>query len=183
MKTLEHLSISKLGNEFLEDAIKQLSQDYTVIQMFYNKSVHSQDSHLIIHLEHQKDVDELKQKHWIKNAHTEHKVHIHLFYNTQLHQKFSSGHPYVECYCKPSALIYQNEKYENHLLINGNWKKFNKKFKNYKERFYHDHNLLLSQTREFIIDDSSVSVFLSYEKVIRYDLEYLENLYSHSLKS
>ncbi len=39
---------------------------------------------------------------------------------------------------------------------------------------------MLSQTREFIKDESFVSVFLSYEKVIRYDLEYLENLYKGS---
>ncbi|OAH71873.1 hypothetical protein AXA65_11070 [Chryseobacterium sp. FP211-J200] len=75
-------------------------------------------------------------------------------------------------------MIYQNEHYGNHLLIDRNWKKFNKKFENYKEIFYPDHNLLLSQTREFIKDKSFVSVFLSYEKVIRYDLEYLENLYT-----
>ena len=180
MKTLEHLSISKLENEFLEDAIKKLNQDYIVIQIFYNKSIHSQDSHLIIHLEHKTDIGKLKQKLWIKNAYAEHKVHVHLFYNTQLLHKFESGHPFVEFYCKPPALIYQNEHYGNHLLIERNWKKFNKKFKNYKERFYHDCNLLLSQTREFINDGSLVSVFLSYEKVIRYDLEFLENLYTGS---
>lgn len=180
MKTSEQFSFSKLENEFLEDSIKQLNQDYIVIQIFYNKSVHSQDSHLIIHLEHKNDVEKLKQKHWIKNAYAEHKVHIHLFYSTQLHHKFESGHPFIEFYCKPSALIYQNEHYGNHLLIDRNWKKFNKKFKNYKERFYHDCDLLLSQTREFINDGSFVSVFLSYEKVIRYDLEFLENLYTGS---
>ncbi len=180
MKTSEQFSFSKLENEFLEDAIKQLNEQYLIIQIFYNKSVHSQDSHLILNLEHKKDVDKIKQKHWIKKAYSEHKIHIHLFYNTQLHYKFDLGHPFVEFYCKPSALIYQNEKYGNHLLIDRNWKKFNKKFENYKERFYHDHNILLSQTREFIKDESFVSVFLSYEKVIRYDLEYLENLYTGS---
>lgn len=180
MKTSEQLSFSKLENKFVEDAIKQLRQDYITIQIFYNKSIHSQDSHLIIHLEHKTDIDKLKQKHWIKNAYTEHKVHIHLFYNTQLHHKFESGHPFVEFYCKPSALIYQNEHYGNHLLIDRNWKKFNKKFKNYKERFYHDCDLLLSQTLDFFNDGSFVSVFLSYEKVIRYDLEFLENLYTGS---
>ncbi|KQM36498.1 hypothetical protein ASE55_04110 [Chryseobacterium sp. Leaf201] len=180
MKTSNQLLFSKLENEFLEDAIKQLNQNYIIIQIFYNKSIHSQDSHLIIHLEHKTDIDNLKQKHWIKKAYSEHKVHIHLFYNTQLHQKFDSGHPFVEFYCKPSALIYQNEQFGNHLLIDRNWKKFNKKFENYKERFYNDHNILLSQTREFIKDESFVSVFLSYEKVIRYDLEYLENLYKGS---
>jgi len=180
MKTSEHLSFSKLENEFLEDAIKQLNEQYLIIQIFYNKSVHSQDSHLILNLEHKKDIDKIKQKHWIKKTYSEHKVHIHLFYSTQLHYKFDLGHPFVEFYCKPSALIYQNEQYGNHLLIERNWKKFNKRFENYKERFYHDHDMLLSQTREFINVGSYVSVFLSYEKVIRYDLEYLENLYTGS---
>ena len=180
MKTSEHLSFSKLENEFLEDTIKQLNQQYLIIQIFYNKNVHSQDSHLILNLEHKKDIDKIKQKHWIKKAHSEHKVHIHLFYNTQLHYKFDLGHPFVEFYCKPSALIYQNEQYGNHLPIERNWKKFNKKFENYKERFYHDHDMLLSQASEFINVGSLVSVFLSYEKVIRYDLEYLENLYTGS---
>ena len=178
MKTSNQLSFSKLENEFLENSIKQLNQDYIIIQIFYNKSVHSEDSHLIIHLEHKNDIDKIKQKHWIKKAHSEHKVHIHLFYNTQLHQKFDSGHPFVEFYCKPYALIYQNEQNGNHLLIDRNWKKFKKKFDIYKEIFYHDHNMLLSQTRGFINDSSFVSVFLSYEKVIRFDLEYLENLYT-----
>ena len=61
MKTSEQFSFSKLENEFLEDSIKQLNQDYIVIQIFYNKSVHSQDSHLIIHLEHKTDIYKLKQ--------------------------------------------------------------------------------------------------------------------------
>ncbi len=135
MKLQINFYSQKLENEFLEDAIKQLNQNYIIIQIFYNKSIHSQDSHLIIHLEHKTDIDNLKQKHWIKKAYSEHKVHIHLFYNTQLHQKFDSGHPFVEFYCKPSALIYQNEQFGNHLLIDRNWKKFNKKFENYKERF------------------------------------------------
>ncbi|MBV6881173.1 hypothetical protein NG800_014190 [Epilithonimonas ginsengisoli] len=60
MKTSEQFSFLKLENEVLESAIKQVNQDYNVIQIFYNKSVHSQYSHLIINLEHQKDIDKLK---------------------------------------------------------------------------------------------------------------------------
>jgi hypothetical protein len=48
----------------------------------------------------------------------------------------------------------------------------------FEDHFHHDHDLHLSQVQNLISEGSSNSVFTSYARLIEYDLEYLEELYS-----
>jgi hypothetical protein len=50
----------------------------------------------------------------------------------------------------------------------------------FQNNFYHDHDLHLSQVQNLISEGSSNSVFTSYARLIEYDLDYLEELYSGS---
>ncbi len=178
MKTSNQFQFAQIGNELLDSSINQLfTQHYLIIQMFFNKTDDSEYAHLIIVVEHKKDVDELMRKKWLEKAFKEYKVKVCIFYSSQIHHKFSLGDPFVELYCRPSAIIYQNADYGNHLLITRERKKFNKKFEKYKDSLFHDHDLLLTQVTGFVTDESSVSALLAYENVFKYDLEYLEELY------
>ena len=51
MKTFEKLSFLKLNNEFLENILNQLLNQYSIIQMFFTKGQVATVSHLIIHVE------------------------------------------------------------------------------------------------------------------------------------
>ncbi|WDF46979.1 hypothetical protein PQ459_00530 [Chryseobacterium sp. KACC 21268] len=179
MKTSNQFQFTQIGHEFLDISINQLfRQHYLMIQIFFNQTDDSGYAHLIILVEHKKDVDELMRKKWVDKVFKEYKVKVCVFYSSEIHHRFSLGDPFIELYCRPSAIIYQNADYGKALTIKRNWKKFSKKFEDYKDSLFHDHDLLLTQVRGFVTDESSVSALLAYENVFKYDLGYLEELYT-----
>ena len=178
MKTLEKLSFPKLENEFLENILRQLVNQHNVIQMFFTKQPSCVYSCLLIHIEKNMDAEQLQQNKWVKKVRNRYQIDVSFIYSTRLHHLFSLGHPFIESYCQPSALIYQNKESEDSLVITRDWKKFKKRFNVFQGHFYHDHDLYKSQVQNLISEGSSNSVFTSYARLIEYDLEYLEELYS-----
>lgn len=178
MKTSKKLTFPKLENEFLENILRQLVNQYSVIQIFFSKNPSSVFSHLIIHIEKNSDAQELQQSRWVKKVRNRYQIDVYFIYSVKFHHKFSLGHPFVEFYCQPSTVIYQNEELRDSTIIKREWKKYKKKFNAFQERFYHDHDLHKSQVQNLILEGSSNSVFTSYARLIEYDLEYLEELYS-----
>ncbi|RKS95590.1 hypothetical protein BC952_1283 [Flavobacterium limicola] len=177
MKTLEKLSFPKLENEFLENILRQLVNQYAVIQMFFTKQELSLHSQLVINLEKKIDADQLQSAKWVAKARNGYQINVIFIYSGRLHHRFSMGHPFIELYCQPSALIYQNAAAVNPLIITRDWKKYKKKFHAFEERFYNDHDLQKSQVHNLISEGASNSVFTSYARWMEYDLEYLEELY------
>lgn len=170
MKTSKQFQFTQTGHEFLDSSINQLfRQHYLMIQIFFNQNDDSGCAHLIIVVEHKKDVDELMRKKWVDKAFTEYKVKVCVFYSSQIHHRFSFGDPFIELYCRPSSIIYQNADYGKPLIIKRNWKKFSNKFEDYKDSLFQDHDLLLKQVRGFVTDESSVSALLAYENVFKCD--------------
>lgn len=178
MKTSKKLTFPKLDNEFVENILRQLVNQYGVIQIFFSKNHSSVFSHLIIHIEKNSDAQELQQSRWVKKVRNRYQIDVYFIYSVKFHHKFSLGHPFVEFYCQPSAVIYQNEELRDSPIITREWKKYKKKFNAFQERFYHDQDLYKSQVQNLISEGSSNSVFTSYARLIKYDLEYLEELYS-----
>lgn len=178
MKTIEKRSFPKLENEFLENILRQLVDQHNIVQMFFTKQELSLSAHLVIILEKKADADQLKLAKWVKKVKNRCQIEVYFMYSGRLHHRFSLGHPFIELYCRPSALIYQNKESGNPLIITRNWKKYKKKFQEYQDRFYHDHDLHKSQVNSLISEGASTSVFTSYARLIEYDLEYLEELYS-----
>ncbi|MFV8344642.1 hypothetical protein [Flavobacterium sp. ZB4P13] len=177
MKTSKKLSFPKLENEFLENILRQLVNQHTIIQMFFTKQPSPLFSHLIIHIEKNIDAEQLQQNKWVKKVRKHYQIDVYFIYSAKLHHRFSLGHPFIELYCQPSALIYQNSAAVNPLIITRDWKKYKKKFNAFEERFYNDHDLHKVQVHNLISENSSNSVFTSYARLIEYDLEYLEELY------
>ncbi|MFY0483312.1 hypothetical protein ACI6PS_11970 [Flavobacterium sp. PLA-1-15] len=177
MKTSEKRRFPKLENEYLENIVRQLVSQYTIIQMFFTKQSSCKHSCLLIHVEKNSDAQLLRQAKWANKVRDRYKIHVCFIYAQKLDHKFSLGHPFVALYCQPSALIYQKEGYEHPIALAGSWKKFKKKFDVFQDHFHHDRDLHVAQIKNLISEGSSNSVFASYARLIEYDLDYLEELY------
>jgi hypothetical protein len=177
MKTSKKLSFPKLENEFLENILRQLVNQYAVIQIFFTKQELSLHSHLVINLEKKIDAEQLQSAKWVEKVRNRYQIDVLFIYSGRLHHRFSLGHPFIELYCQPSALIYQNKETLNPLIITRDWKKYKKKCNAFQERFYNDHDLHKVQVHNLISEGAANSVFTSYARLIEYDLEYLEELY------
>jgi hypothetical protein len=178
MKTSAKLLFPKLENEFLENILRQWVNQYTIIQMFFTKEPAPQFSQLVIHIEKNSDAEQLQQHKWIKKVRNRYQVEVCLIYSARLYHRFSMGHPFMEWYGRPSALIYQNAAAGEPLIIKRDWKKYKKKLNAFQEHFYHDHDLYKAQIQNLVAEDAANSVFTSYARLMEYDLEYLEELYS-----
>ncbi|SHL79221.1 hypothetical protein [Flavobacterium xinjiangense] len=178
MKTSKKLSFPKLENEFLENILRQLVNQHSIIQMFFTRQPSFVFSYLIIHIEKNIDAQELQQNKWVEKVKKRYQIYVYFIYSERLHHRFSLGHPFIEFYCQPSAIIYQNKELENPLIIKRDWKKYKKRFNMFEDHFHHDYDLHLSHVQNLISEGSSNSVFTSYSRLIEYDLEYLEELYS-----
>jgi hypothetical protein len=178
MKTSQKLSFPKLENEFLENILRQLVNQHTIIQLFFTKEPSPLFSQLIIHIEKNNDAQQLQQNKWVKKVRNRYQVEVNFIYSAKLQHRFSLGHPFFEWYCQPSALIYQNKESGDLLTITIDWEKYKKKFNVFQNRFYHDHELHKLQVQNLISEGAANSVFTSYARLIEYDLEYLEELYS-----
>ncbi|GEP51946.1 hypothetical protein FNO01nite_26180 [Flavobacterium noncentrifugens] len=177
MKTSRQPSFPTLENEFLENILRQTVSHYAVVQMFYNKPKPGSQAVLVIYLQQKQDADLLQSRPWVEKLKNQYQIFVYCVYSTRLHHKFSLGHPFIETYCRPPAAIYQNEAAGEPLLIRRNWTKYKEKFYAFEERFYNGHEVRLGQLQKLIAEDAVNSVFTAYERLIGYDLDYLEDLY------
>ena len=178
MKTPNKSSFSVLANESLENSLNQLTQDYSIIQIFHKQEENSTKSHLLISVSKNSDAVKLQSKKWVTEVREQYQVFIYFIDYSRIEYQFSKGHPFIEYYCQQSSMIYQNEHLLPAFLINRNWKKYHKKFNRYENTFHHDHEIHQLQVERLIAENSYNSVFISYEKLIEYDLEYLEELFT-----
>ncbi|MGU3377360.1 hypothetical protein [Chryseobacterium sp. M5A1_1a] len=178
MKTPNKSPFSVLANEFLESTLNQLVHDYSIVQIFYKQEKNLIKSHLLIYVSKNADVIKLQSKKWVAEVREQYQVYIYFIDYSRLEYQFSKGHPFIEYHCHQSLMIYRKEDSRSSLLINRNWKKYHKKFNRYEDTFHHDHEIHQLQAERLIAENSYNSVFTSYEKLIEYDLEYLEELFT-----
>ena len=177
MTTLRQCAFPALENEFVESMLRQLVNQFAVIQIFYNKPGSLKESYLVIHLKQKQDADQLQARPWVEKARSLYNIHVYSVYSTRLHYQFSIGHPFVELNCRLPAVIYENEAAGNPLRIKRSWTKYKKKFHDFKERFYSGHEGQHWQLQKLIAEGAVNSVFMAYERLIGYDLDCLEDLY------
>jgi hypothetical protein len=178
LKTSKKLSFPKLENEYLENILRQLVNQYTIVQLFFTKEPAPLFSQLMIHIKNKEEGEQLQQHKWIKKVRNRYQIEVCLIYSTRLYHRFALGHPFMEWYGRPSALIYQNAAAGDPIIIKRDWKQYKKKFNAFQERFYHDHDLHKAQIQNLVAEGAANSVFTSYARLMEYDLEYLEELYS-----
>ncbi|MFV8465532.1 hypothetical protein [Flavobacterium sp. LB1P62] len=177
MKTLEKLKFPKLENDYLENILRQLVRQYNVIQMFFTRQQYSEFSCLIINIESNIDAQKLQQSKWVRKVKEHLQINIAFIFSSKLRHHYSLGSPFLAFYCRESAVIYQNNEFENSIFRTEEWQKFKKRFNEYENNFYHDHDLHAWQIKNLISEGSSNSVFISYARLVGYDLDYLEELY------
>ena len=177
MKPSEQLSFPKLENEFLKNILRQLIDQYTIIQMFFTKQSSCVFSYLIIHIEKNSDAQQLQQNKWVKKVKSLYQINVYFICSSRLHNHYSLGCPFIAFYCSPSAVIFQNLELQKSIFITKEWKKHKKRLNVYQNNFYHDHDLNKIQVQNLISEGSSNSIFTSYARLIEYDLDYLEELY------
>lgn len=178
MKSLKKTTFPELENEFLEDVLQQLVNQYKIVQMFFTKNTHTVFSHLIIHIAQNSNADHLQQNKWIQKAKNLYKVDVYILSSEKMHHRYSLGDPFIEFYCHQSKMIYQNQEMKDAFVMPRNWKEFRKKFNTYKKSFYHDHNIYELQSKMQILEGSSNNVFTFYGRLMEYNISYLEELYS-----
>lgn len=177
MKTLKKLSFPKLENEYLENILRQLIHKYNIIQMFFTRHKSSAFSYLVIHIESNIDAHNLQQSKWVRKVKERFQINISFIFCSKLHHHYSLGSPFIAFYCRESTVIYQNNELENSVFTIEEWKKYKKRFNEYENNFYHDHDLHMWQVKNLISEGCSNSVFTSYARLVEYDLDYLEELY------
>ncbi len=80
----------------------------------------------------------------------------------------------MACYCRKSAIVYQNPEAKE--CPETDWITFKKKFKRYRENYYYDHNILLSEANRFQKLGSLTGMFLSFLNICQYNIRFLEIL-------
>ena len=177
MKTLEKLKFPKLENEYLENIIRQLIDQYNVIQIFFTKEKYSAFSCLIINIESNIDAQKLQQSKWVRKVKEHLQINIVFIFSSKLRHHYSLGSPFIAFYCRESAVIYRNNEFENSIFTTEQWQKFKKRLNKYESNFYHDYDLHELQIKNLISEGASNSVFTSYARLVEYDFDYLEELY------
>ncbi len=178
MKTIEKLSFPKLENEYLENILRQLINQYAIIQMFFSKQESSVFSFLIINIENNMDAQQLQQNKWVRKMKENFQIIILFMSSSKLHHHYSLGQPFVAFYCRPTTVIFHSEDLQDSIFATTHWKKYKKRFSLYEDNFYHDHDLHSWQVKNLISEGSSNSVFTTYSRLIEFDIYYLEALYS-----
>lgn len=178
MKTATPLYFRQLGNEFLENILRQLVEQQHVLQVFFTPRQSSTMAHLVVHLEQKAAADQLQGSKWVRKARKLYRTNVYFIYSTRLLHQSSIGHPFVACYCMPSALLYERDGAGKLAVGKRGWKAYKKKFNRFADGFRHDHDLHRTQIGHLIADGSPKSVLTSYERLIEHDLEYLEGLFA-----
>ncbi|MWB95135.1 hypothetical protein GON26_12255 [Flavobacterium sp. GA093] len=177
MKTLEKITFPELENEYLENILRELINKYNIIQLFFTRDSSSAFSNLIVNLDSSMDVQKLQQSKWVRKVKENFQITVYFIFSSKLHHYYSLGDPFIGFYCRQSAIIYENKEFDNSIFTQWEWKKYKKRFNDYENNFYHDHELHKWQIKNLISESASNAIFTSYSRLIEYDLQYLEELY------
>lgn len=128
MKASYQLSFPQLNNELVENILKQLLNQFSIIQMFFAKGQAATVSYLIIRVEKNVDAIVLQGHKWVKKIKEQFNIVVFFSCSSKLHHQYFLASLYIEYNCRTSSRIYQKEKVENLLVIRRNWKKYKKKF-------------------------------------------------------
>jgi len=178
MKTIEKLTFPQIENEYLENILRELAGKCNIVQMFFTSVQSSGFSKLIINIESSIDAKKHQQSKWVKKVRECLQIDVLFIFSSKIQHHYSLGDPFKAFYCRESAVIYQNNDFENSAFKTVEWQKFKKRFNEFENNFHHDHELHKWQIKNLISEGSSNSVFTSYCRLIEYDLHWLEELYT-----
>ena len=127
-------------------------------------------------------VESIESRKWIRNSRDKSNVLFHVIFQGKMDFEYRAGNPFMACYCRKSAIVYQNPEAKE--CPEADWRSFKKKFKRYRESYYHDRDILLSEANRFQHLGSLTGMYLSYLNIYKYTTRFLEILcIGHSFDS
>jgi len=161
-------------NEVLREKLYQLSCEFDINYIFYQLLKKSELAHITIVTTEPGQVENIASRKWIRNSREKSNALFHIISQGKMDFEYRAGNPFVACYCRKSAIVYQ--KPEAKECPETDWITFNKRFNRYRENYYHDHDILLSEANRFQHLGSLTGMFLSFLNIYQYNIRFLEIL-------
>ena len=175
MKTNTESGFSKVENEALSEKLYQLIREFPIAYIFYYPGKVSEPAHITIITSDPGQVERIESRKWIRNSRNESNTLFHVIFQGKMNFEYRTGNPFIACYCRRSAIIYQNPKEKE--CPETDWGSFKKRFNRYRESYYHDRDILLSEANRFHSRGSLTGMFLSYLDIYEYIIRFLEILF------
>ena len=175
MKTITESGLSKVENKALREKLYQLTCEFPVSYIFYKPLKTSEPAHITIITSERGQVESIASRKWIRNSREKSNALFHVIFNGKMDFEYREGNPFMASYCRKSAIIYQNPEAKE--CPDTDWRSFKTKFKKYRESYYHDRDILLSEANRFQNLGSLTGMFLSYLNIYEYHIRFLEILF------
>lgn len=176
METKQKFNIP-LQNEVVRNQISQTLHEFSVLQLHVFQLKNTESTEVFILMENCKEAETLRTRNWIRKA-AIYKVNVHISYEQKAEYQLRCGNPFYQYYADPSAMVWMKEDRTEPLKIHPTKKAFKKKLNIFKEKFYHDHDILMTEANKFLSRRMYSSAFQNYLTIFEHHLEYLENLYT-----
>ena len=182
MKTITESGLSKVENEALREKLYQLTCEFPINYIFYHPGKTTEPAHITIITSDPGQVESIESRKWIRNSREKSNALFHIISQGKMDFEYQAGNPFMACYCRRSAILYQKQ--EEKECPETDWHSFKKKFKRYRENYYHDRDILVSEANRFQKLGSLTGMYLSFLSVFKYTIRFLEILcIGHSFDS
>lgn len=166
-------TLNALDNPYLENIANQLIKQGALTQLFMTKE--SERTMLVLAVSSKSDTENIQKSSWITKVSKAFQIDVCILRTSQLEFLRKKGHPFIEFYCHLNNIIFRLEDIQK--PASEPWKNFKNKFKILEDKFYNEHDLLQRQINLLINENSTTSVFLAYERIFLFHLEFLEELF------
>ena len=172
MKTNTIPSFARNAN--LQQILQQLVTEFSIEAIFYKDSGGPEKVvKILICTESSKEALTIKGRKWVTNAAMHSETLINVQTLSSLINEAKAGNPFLLYHFQSFQLIYGND----HGEFANIQEACRKKVKLFKDRFHHDHHLLLNQAHQCHANESMMGSFLNYISIFEYDVDCLERLY------
>ena len=175
MRANSESGFSKLENEAIKEKLLQLTHEFPIKYIFQLTDRTTELSHITIITSDPGQVERIESRKWIRNSRDETNTLFHVIFQGKMNFEYRAGNPFMACYCRRSAIIYQNPKEKK--CPETDWASFKKRFNSYRESYYHDRDILLSEANRFQRLGSLTAMFLSFLDIYEYTIRFLEILF------
>lgn len=171
---MDTVKITSELDPVLQNSLRQLIAEFAIASIFYYPTDNG-ISQLLIVLVSKLDVKLVESKKWIASAYINYGLFIHVTDEFTLKSNLSIGNPFSMAYCRKPAVLYSNA--DGIGCSDASWSSCKKKYRQYTERFHHDHDLLFSESSRMKKYSSQLGTVLILNSVFEYDIFQLEQLY------
>nr|WP_319998161.1 hypothetical protein [uncultured Draconibacterium sp.] len=164
----------EVENEALREKLFQLIREFPIAYIFYHPGKTTDPSHITIITSEPGQVERIESRKWIRNGRNKNNTLFHVISHGKMNFEYRTGNPFMAYYCRRSVILYQNPKAKE--CPENDWGSFKKRFNRYRESYYHDRDILLSEANRFQSRGSLIAMFLSYLYIYEYTIRSLEIL-------